>query len=48
MHTTPGRNKRKLAPKKLYEDHYLTDRLPEDGLAAVFYHNISRAIDVMA
>ncbi len=39
---------RKLASKKLYQDRYFTDRLPETEIASLFYENSSSVIDGMA
>ncbi len=38
---------RKLASQKLYQDGYLTDRIPETGIASLFYENSSSMIDMM-
>jgi AraC-like DNA-binding protein len=43
-----GRYIRKLASKRLYRDGYFTDKIPDSGLATVFYENSCSLIDVMA
>lgn len=39
---------RKLASKKLYQDSYFTDRIPETGISSLFYENSSPLIEMMA